>query len=502
MAGGDARPRQVLGASGRLVLPGVAALAFGVRLLPVLLGGGLGSYGRYDDGVYYAASDALTFGRVPYRDFVLLHPPGITLLLTPFALLGRLTSDPVGMAVARVAFMGIGALNAVLVTILARRWGRAAALISGVLYACWAPAVYGEQSTLLEPLGTTALLVALLLLLKATTRPAVRAEVLAGVVLGLAVALKIWYVVPWGVVVAWQLMARRWSTALRLLVGGAGALFVVIAPFVILAPGRMFDMVLRDQLVRHQAASSRTGRIPSILGVKPLLPHHVEVLVVTGAALALLAAAAIVCWLDREARVLVALLVAHVTVLLLSPAYFAHYGALTAAPAALVLGVAVGRFAAVPLPRPLPVLAMSIALLACLGSGIRVATTAQGRVFPGRQFADAAPAGCVASDEPQALIQMNRLSRDLQSGCRIPVDVTGITYDALRRVGPQGHAIPRGRNRAWQQFLYSYLVSARSFVVARARGDAMAPDIASRLALRPVLAHSHGLTLRSGNAGP
>ena len=59
----------------------IALLAFLARLLPTLHGGGLGGIDDYDEGVYFAGAQALTAGRLPYRDFVLLHPPGILLLL-------------------------------------------------------------------------------------------------------------------------------------------------------------------------------------------------------------------------------------------------------------------------------------------------------------------------------------------------------------------------------------------------------------------------------------
>ena len=49
----------------------------------------------YDAGVYYSAADALIHGRTPYRDFLLLHPPGLMLTLTPFAAIGRLSARPV-----------------------------------------------------------------------------------------------------------------------------------------------------------------------------------------------------------------------------------------------------------------------------------------------------------------------------------------------------------------------------------------------------------------------
>ena len=54
----------------------LAVLAFLARLLPVMRGGGLSGLGVYDDGVYYSGAAAMVAGRVPYADFVLLHPRG------------------------------------------------------------------------------------------------------------------------------------------------------------------------------------------------------------------------------------------------------------------------------------------------------------------------------------------------------------------------------------------------------------------------------------------
>src|SRR4051812_19815082 len=79
------------------VLPLVVTLAAALRLGAVLLspGGLLGVIG-YDPGVYYSSAAAITFGRLPYDDYVLLHPPGLSLVLVPFALVGRLTTDHIG----------------------------------------------------------------------------------------------------------------------------------------------------------------------------------------------------------------------------------------------------------------------------------------------------------------------------------------------------------------------------------------------------------------------
>jgi hypothetical protein len=324
--------------------------------------------------------------------------------------------------------------------------------------------------------------------------------VLAGVALGLACSLKIWYVAPWAVVIGWLLVTRPPRVAARVAVSGAAALMLVLLPFFILARGRMFDMVVRDQLLRPQAASSRFARLSSILGVQTFVAgHHPEAVLVTVLLLAILATAAAVCWRDRAARIIVVLLAGNLLVLLASPSYFPHYAALTAAPAALVVAIALGKVAATSRWRPVGRVVLLASVAAFLASGIAIASSAQEKSFPRNQFAAAAPPGCVTADDPQALIQMNRLSTDLRSGCRVAIDVTGITYDTLHRVLPHGRQLPRDRNRAFQRFLYDYLVSGSSFVVARRDGDAISVGNARALARSRLLVRIGDLVLRTGN---
>ena len=55
---------------------------------------------EYDDGVYYAAARLLLDGYLPYSDFSIVHPPGVSLVLLPAAVFGYLlgagrdSSDP------------------------------------------------------------------------------------------------------------------------------------------------------------------------------------------------------------------------------------------------------------------------------------------------------------------------------------------------------------------------------------------------------------------------
>lgn len=137
---------------------GVAALAFAVRLESVLRGGGL--FGRigYDGSVYYASAAALAHGFLPYADFLMLHPPGITLLLLPFAALGRLVGDADAYALARLAWYGLGAVSAALVFVLVRPRGRWPAVAAAAFYAVFVPAVVSEHTTSLDAVGSVCLL--------------------------------------------------------------------------------------------------------------------------------------------------------------------------------------------------------------------------------------------------------------------------------------------------------------------------------------------------------
>src|SRR5262245_28586404 len=128
----------VLNREGDLLTIGLIALL--VRVGPPVLYGGIRGGHLYDDGVYFSAAQHLIIGILPYRDFVFPHPPGVMLLLAPIAALAQLIGDNWAFVVARFLVALIGATSAVLVTILLRRYGRAAALAGGMLYAVWGAA--------------------------------------------------------------------------------------------------------------------------------------------------------------------------------------------------------------------------------------------------------------------------------------------------------------------------------------------------------------------------
>ena len=486
----------------RVVVAGVVVVAAAVRLEMVLRGSGLEGLQGYDDGVYYAGAASLVAGRLPYRDFVLLHPPGMLLLLSPFAALGRLTSDHVGFAVARVAVMLLSAGNAGAVAVLggrSRRPGAATAAAAGGLFAAlWYSSLYASRTTLLETPASSCLLVALLLLWRRRQAPGARAQLLAGAALGLSASIKIWGVVPLLVVAAWQLRSAGRPAAGRVLLGAAGAVVVVCVRFFVAAPGAMTRLVLRDQLQRPLTSPSPLTRALDASSLVWNLPRaHLDSswagVGVIAVALLGLVSLAVVAW-RSDARLPVALLAAGAVVLLLSPSYFTHYGELVTPPLALVVGAAAAELRTSYAPgvvRATPRLLVALPLIALAVLELHTVTRPFGHpIAAARLRAAVAGRGCVATDTPAALAVLDVLSPDLRARCPVPVDLTGITYDRDSRRRPDGRAVARLSNPPWQQDLQAYLGQAGVVVLARPPRSMLDAAGRARLALRPLITRS------------
>ena len=489
---------------------GVFAVAFAVRLCVVLTSGGLqGNYG-YDASVYYAAADGLVHGRLPYRDFVLLHPPGIVLALAPFAWIGRLTTDHSGFIVANLGFTALGAINAVLVVRLAKRLGlgRWAALIGGCFYALWFGSVQAEYLARLEPLGNLFVLCGLLAYFASQRSGHRYASIACGLALGAAASVKIWYAVPLVVVLGWHLVERRPKRDALLAAGGAVAALVVInAAFFISAPGAMWRMVISEQVGRPQDANSTMTRLSDLTGVSRLLPHlqHPALWGLLAVIAAVFGCASALAWTVTKARLPVALAAVQLAVLLVAPSWFGFYADYLAPALALTIASAAGALAARDVARAanrwlrvarlawLPVAAASAATMLIFTAGLSHAVAP----FPGTVLAaDVAHVRCVASDSPMALIELDALSRDYQDGCRVWVDVTGQTYAPhFAAFNAHGSPLPRRANPRWQNDLRSYLMSGNAIVIIRPAGTGLSTTTTAAIEKGGILATDDGVVV-------
>jgi alpha-1,2-mannosyltransferase len=447
----------------------IAVIAFLFRLVPVLRGGGLLGIGDYyDDGVYYASATGLVHGQLPYQDFLLLHPPGMTLLLTPFAAMAQVIGDSYGFAFARLAWMLLGAANAVLIWKILRPIGSVAALFGGLSYAVLYPAVYVEKSTLLEGPATTALLIAMVLLEPVAQAGSVpRSRVFAaGALLGLAITIKIWGVLTLMIVLGWLLLVRRFRVALQVMIASAVSVTIICLPFFVGAPMAMWNQIVRDQFFR----SRRVGitifdRLQGWAGldiVDRSLPTAITVAAVT----ALLCAAALA-WKYPVAQLAVLLMILQGALLLMTPAFFPQVPALTAPAVAITIGAAIGRLTA--LARAAP---MRIAIIGSFAGALLVyasgyATVTFNRPFPDhfKAFTTVTP-GCITADDQTALVLTDSLSRNLKRGCRFIADLGGHSHDFA---AASGRDTTRTRNRAFQRFALEYLRSGSVTILIRYR---------------------------------
>jgi len=431
----------------------LAALAFLIRLVPVLLAGGLKGMIDYDDGVYMGSALSLVRGRIIYRDFFMLHPPGIVYVLTPFAALSWLVSDSTAFAAARAGFMALGALNTFLVGVLAARFGRTAALASAGLYAVWIVAAKVERSTWLIAPQNTLLLLALLLLLPwsagtSDRQLGWRRAAAVGVPIGFCGVIQIWGVVTAGVIFAWLFLRTRRQPGgwLRPIVAyslaGLGTVALAFVPFLIAAGDKFIRIVIFDQIGRGEAGVGLVTRVRAMeglpraivrlgLGAVPVAIFVVVVLIVV-----------YVAWRRPGVRLWVALFLAQAAFLLVTPSFFGHYPGWLAPAAALSIGLCATHAIEWSAHRPRRAVAIRGVYAAGL-AGLLFATLfpivvglgSPSKHFPFAQVADVIKAArCPTGDSPSVLIFTGALRRMLDDGCPLLISPTGVSYDTDRNL--------------------------------------------------------------------
>ncbi len=481
-------------------LAGIFVLTVVVRLTGVLRAAGLHGLGNYDDGVHFAAALGLVNGLLPYRDFLLLQPPGVVLALAPFAALSWLTGEPDAMAVARVSWMVLGGLNAVLCGLVLRPVSRAAGLVAALYYALSIGAAYVEYTTLLEAPATAALLIAMVVtrLLGSARGIHTRHYALAGLLLGLSPTLKIWGVVAVLVTVVAIFARRGLRPALVSLAAAVTSCTVVCLPFFLGAPHQMWRMVVIAQLARRRVTEAVSARLDDILGVREWTPGNDRWTPWLVVVLVIVVAATLLCLIRAELRAIAALMISHGILVMTTPLWFLHYAGLTAAPIALTLGgglaVLLGWTRRV---RWLPPTLVAIAVAGILVLAYPMREVQLGkREFPGAQLgaASARWGGCTTTDWPMTLIQMNLLQADIDHGCRFVVDLGGYSYYLI---DSPYHEESRRKNEDWQALALDYYRSGNAVVPVRFSTDSgFSRATARTLAEWPVIVAANGYAIR------
>jgi hypothetical protein len=465
----------------------LAILAFAVRIIPIMIGGGLHGLHGYDDGVYFGAAIALVSGVVPYRDFLLLHPPGIVVLLLPFAALGTSIGDPAAFAAARTSFMALGALNAVVVALVAGRYGRLSGLSAGALYAVWNTAANGERSTDLHAPENTFLLLGLLAVSRSGRIGSWRAA-LAGAAVGLATAVQLWQAASLAVVTWWIIVRGRGSGLPRLrpalvCLAVAGLAFgLVCLPFFTSAPDTMVRYVIVDQVNRPSTGIDLIERVRVLEGLPQAsqLPPSARMLVIEpialGAAAAGLTLAVVTAWRRPWTRPWAVLAMVQTAVVLSTPSFFNDYASLVAPAATLVIGTGLAESAAILARRGWrPRLTQgTIAVLLSLTAVGSVARH-DGAPLPLSDIGrDISTARCVSADSPALLVLTSSLRRSIAGGCRIVLDPSGTSYDTDRgRLVPGRATVSRRQAPGYQSAMLEWYTSGDAALFARLASDGL-----------------------------
>jgi hypothetical protein len=383
-----------------------------------------------DVSVWLGAATRLVHGAVPYRDYVFDQPPGVVLLLSPFALLSKLVGTRDALAALRLCTPVLAAGGVVLVGRLVRHRGFRATLAACACMALYPAVIYALNAGLLEPVEDLLLLGGLALMFEGDRLSGRRRLALAGCALGLAVVVKASAVVPVAVVAIFcALVARRRLP--HLAAGIVAGIAVPSLPFFILAPAALIKDVVATQLARVPD----TGRasIVNRLARMTFGGNSHGALALAALAIALLYAAVVVAGLVRRRRPrltafdwLVLAAFAAVFAEQFGPSqYYLQYAALLSPFAAILLGLSLARLGPWRATRR-QAAACGAALLAIVASEMAVIELSSTQDVGG-SVAAVVPAGaCALSDTASLLVTTDRFVSGV-AGCTEMTDPYGTT---------------------------------------------------------------------------
>jgi Glycosyltransferase family 87 len=420
--------------------------------LPHALAGvhGYTGYG-YDDGVYLATAVRLVHGVLPYRDYAFVHPPGIALLMTPAALVGRVVGTRDAMALARCLTALVVGINAGLAAWVVRSRGNGAMLVSGFALACFPLARIADHTLMLEPyLLFFCLAGACLMFDQAGALAGSRRLLLAGMLFGFAGAIKLFAIFP--VVVALCVCVRS-SRRLRMYLLGLFVGFgVPTLPFFVFAPGAMLHDVLVAQLGRGASGRGNlpfSWRLVLMFGIGGLQSVQARGSIADWVAVGLvvLVVAGFFAARGRWTRLewfLFGSTAVTVAAMLASAEFFEQYAYFVFPFGAMLLAACVGRIGEFATGASRQLQGRSAAALRIAGTVALPAVLVAGALSlvpsdvhaarallapaadPGHLVALAIPRGaCVVTDDPMILVNANRLVAT-QPGCPETVDAYGM----------------------------------------------------------------------------
>jgi alpha-1,2-mannosyltransferase len=400
-------------------------------------------------GTNLASSIALSRGQLPYHDFVLTQPPGMSVLLLPFAWVTHGGSAATAMSAARVVTGLVSVADVFLVGLTARHHGIASTFIAGVLFATFPFAYLSTGSYMLEPYLVFFCLLAYAAAFQQGELVRGGRLVLAGAFIGYAIAIKPWAVVP--AIVLIICAAIQWRQALVRVLGGlAIGIGVPCILFFLAAPGAFWtDVVVSELGGGGHSTGSLSTRISELLGLgAPIgITHPGSLALGVAVVIAILVVVAAVSRASTSTTQDWAILgatIGLVAIGLLASQIPVAYTYLVAAFGAILLGNTIGTILSIVSSLSISTSDMSSTvaggftiLAVALMIGVVSVTVPKEAHFeeayfikhgtnPAAAIDSLVPNGaCVVSNNPEALILANRFAQ-LPSGCTMLADPSGI----------------------------------------------------------------------------
>src|SRR5215470_6938058 len=202
---------------------------------------------EYDDGPYFGSAVRLVHGSMPYRQFVLVQPPGITLLMSPAALLSYWTGTAWGLAIGRILTLLAGTAGVALAGLLVRHRGLLAVLVTCGIMAVYSDAVAAAHTVLVEPwLVLFCLAGAVAVFDRDRITASTKRLAWGGVLFGFAGAIEAWAIVP--VLVLAALCLPQLNRA-AIYAGGVAAGFLIpVLPFALAGPRQFYHSLITAQV--------------------------------------------------------------------------------------------------------------------------------------------------------------------------------------------------------------------------------------------------------------
>jgi len=249
-----------------VVIVVATVIAAGLRLYQLSRPGYLLGITEYDDGTDFGSAVRLVHGALPYRDFIMVQPPGITLIMAPVALVTRGLGTVTGMAVARVLTALASTAAVPLAGLLTRHRGLLAVVVSCGMLTVFPDSIMAARTVLLEPWLVLFCMLGALAAFDGDRMTGGWRLFAGGALFGFAGAVKVWAVIPVAVIL---LLNVRQPRRAAVFAGGAAAGFLgPVLPFALTAPVTFYRSVFVAQLVRTDLTRIPLNyRLQNILGL-------------------------------------------------------------------------------------------------------------------------------------------------------------------------------------------------------------------------------------------